>query len=363
MKQFLEQNKRRIFLSSAVTVLPMLAGLALWNRLPDQMNIHWGSGGSAAAKYLTVFGVPLLLLATHWICMLFTAADPKNRRQHPKAIGLIFWIAPMVSLAACGLLYSIAFGRELNAECLLVIPMALLFLIIGNYLPKIRQNSTLGIKVYWALWSEENWNMTHRFSGRLWVLGGAAILVSMLFPGDFYLIVMFVAIIILAFAPVLYSWLYFRKQRKAGTGSMEKPPVTPAQKKATTFSAVFVGVILIFVLVMLFTGDIGFQMGTDSLTVEASYYPDLTVRYSQMESMELRTEPVPGSRTNGFGSPRLLMGMFANEEFGSYTRYTYTESPAVIVIYNASGKALVLGCETASETQALYEQLLAKLPN
>ena len=37
----------------------------------------------------------------------------------------------------------------------------LLFMIIGNYLPKVKQNNTIGIRVVWTLQDEENWSATH----------------------------------------------------------------------------------------------------------------------------------------------------------------------------------------------------------
>ena len=72
----------------------------------------------------------------------------------------------------------------------------------------------------------------------------------------------------------------------------------------------------------LFTGDIVPEYGEDSVCIRASYWSDLTMRYEDITAIQFREETVPGSRTGGFGSPRLLMGSFRNQEFGTYTRYT-----------------------------------------
>ena len=37
----------------------------------------------------------------------------------------------------------------------------LMFMVIGNYLPKVKQNNTIGIRVIWTLQDEENWNAAH----------------------------------------------------------------------------------------------------------------------------------------------------------------------------------------------------------
>ena len=49
----IKQNKWKILISSIVILLPMLFGLIMWNRLPEQMAIHWGLAGEADAKSTT----------------------------------------------------------------------------------------------------------------------------------------------------------------------------------------------------------------------------------------------------------------------------------------------------------------------
>lgn len=39
----LRENKRKLFLSSAVILLPVLFGLIVWNRLPGTLITHWGA--------------------------------------------------------------------------------------------------------------------------------------------------------------------------------------------------------------------------------------------------------------------------------------------------------------------------------
>ena len=58
---------------------------------------------------------------------------------------------------------------------------SLLFIVIGNYLPKIRQNNTIGIRIVWTLQDEENWNATHSFSGRIWRTSGILCILCGLF--------------------------------------------------------------------------------------------------------------------------------------------------------------------------------------
>ena len=114
-----------------------------------------------------------------------------------------------------------------------------------------------------------------------------------------------------------------------------------------------------FVAVTLFTGNLHYRFDSDSFTVEASYFDDLTVKYDAIDGIEYREGNVDGTRTYGVGSFRLLMGTFENEEFGTYTRYTYYR-PEACVILSVNGKTLVLSGSSAESTRSLYDTLVKK---
>ncbi len=359
MKNFLVKNRWKALLSSVLVLLPMAAGLLLWDRLPNSMTVHWGGDGTAdgwGTKAFAVFGLPLILLALHWFCLLFTARDPGNRGQHPKAMGLIFWIIPALSLGTCAMVYSAALGRDVNTGYFTVLVIAVIFLVFGNYLPKIKQNSTLGIKMTWTLRDEENWNATHRFGGKLWVAGGLALLAAMLLPEKLLLPALVVIPLVMVAAPILYSWRFECRRRKEGVRELRPVPKNKNTRIAAISGTIIGVAVLALVIVLMFTGSIGYEVGEDSFHIEASYYADLTVGYAEIDSMELREGGVPGSRTNGFGSPVLSMGIFRNEEFGLYTRYTYTGADVCIIIRGGE-QVLVISGKTDGETMGLYEAL------
>ena len=67
-----------------------------------------------------------------------------------------------------------------------------------------------------------------------------------------------------------------------------------------------------------------------------------------------------GVRTNGFGSARLLMGIFQNDEFGFYTLYAYTGAKEFVVLTSGT-KTLVIGMNDVEDTQAIYDTMLEKI--
>ena len=210
----IKRNKWTLFLTSVIMLIPMVIGILLWDKLPEQIPTHWGINGEVdgwSSKAFAVFFFPTLLLAIHWICVFASAADPNNKNHSPKMMTLVLWICPVLSLLLNSMVYSAALGYEPAVETILPLLMGLMFIIIGNLLPKCRQSYTMGIKLPWTLNNEENWNKTHRFGGKVWVIGGVIIMATA-FIGSFWLL-MGVTLVMVA-APTVYSYCLYRKQRK-----------------------------------------------------------------------------------------------------------------------------------------------------
>ena len=210
----IKQNKWMMIITSILILIPIAVGLILWDRLPDPMPMHWNINGEVdnwGSKSTVVFFIPIILLALHWFCIIITGADPRNKDIHGKPLPLTFWICPFVSALVCTLVYPLALGYDLSIEILMPLILGAMFLVIGNYLPKCKRNYTLGIKVPWALENDENWNATHRFAGKVWVVGGALIMATS-FLGSFS--PFFGLTIVMCLAPTLYSYLYYKKHSK-----------------------------------------------------------------------------------------------------------------------------------------------------
>lgn len=357
----IKNNKWKLLISSIIILLPILFGIIFWNELPEQMTTHWGADGSAdgwSVKAFAVLGLPLFILVLHWVCVFFTSKDHKNKNQNKKVFGMIWWICPILSVFANGITYADAFGKEFNIGTLTLILIGLMFLVFGNYLPKCKQNYTIGIKVKWALQNEENWNATHRMGGKLWVIGGSIMMACVFLPETVIPWAMLILLPVLAVIPIVYSYAYHRKQLKEGTATITPIPKSKADKIVTIVVVVLVAVCLIFVGLLTYTGDINVKYKDDSFTIEVSFWYDLTVDYDAIESIEYREHDDPGSRTNGLGGARLLAGAFENKEFGSYTRYTYVGCDACVVL-TVDGKILVVNGSDAESTKAIYEKLIA----
>jgi len=207
----IKKHWKVLVITSVILLLPILAGLILWDQLPEQMPTHWNAAGEVDgwnSKPFAVFGLPGLMLAIQWLCVLATGADPKKANHPEKILHLVLWLMPVLSVVLHVMTYAAAFGKEVRIEVIMPVLLGLIFTIVGNYLPKCKQNYTIGIKIPWTLNSEENWNRTHRLAGWIWTIGGLLIMLSGFFGGFWC----FLGVtLLMVFVPLIYSYILYRR--------------------------------------------------------------------------------------------------------------------------------------------------------
>lgn len=333
---------RELFvLTSLVILLPTLVGALCWREFV------W---------------FPLGLLATHWLVLFFILRDRDNAQQSARVIRLIFWIMPVTSLIGGAVQALVRAGFDGYALIVTVfyLSFGLMFLILGNSMPKVRQNSTIGIKIKWTLENEQNWNATHRFSGRLWVVGGILCMACALYPeSDVALGIFTVDVLVLAFLPMIYSYRYYRRQ--LADGDIAPSPVS---RKGAAAVVLFTVAICAFIGWSLFSGSMSAHFGADAVSIETRQWKDLTIPYTDIDDIVYYdhdpSKNVDGVRVNGFGNLRFSMGTFENTLYGRYTRYTHASCDACIVM-DAGGETVVINGADEEDTQALYDELQARV--
>lgn len=214
----IQRNKKYIIITTVITLLPVIAGLILWNRLPDTIATHFNSQGVAdgySSKAGTVFTIFPFIMGAHLLCAFVTGIDPKRQNISDKIYRMILCICPFVSIICGVAIYGTALGyKGLNSTMFPGVVLGVMFILIGNYLPKCRQNYTIGIKLPWTLDNEENWNHTHRLAGRLWIAGGVILLCSAFVRGINQMVVTCTTIGIFTLIPVIYSFVFYLRQKR-----------------------------------------------------------------------------------------------------------------------------------------------------
>ncbi len=211
----IKKYKWTLLIASVIILLPVLLGIMLWDKLPDVIATHWGVNNEPngfSSKTMAVFGIPLSMLAMQWFLVLMVELDIKKKNHGPQMLKLMLWTIPVMTVLVSAVTYSYALGFKLNVGFFALMFVGILFMVIGNYLPKCRQNWTMGVRTRWTLSDPENWNATHRFAGPMWMLGGFIVILGSFFSSHTAAVIGIVAVfLVMAFVPVLYSYLYYKQ--------------------------------------------------------------------------------------------------------------------------------------------------------
>ena len=209
----IKKHLKTIIITSVITLAPMIVGIFLWDKLPDTIATHFGIGNEAdgwAGKGFAVVGIPLLMFALQWVCVFATLMDPKKKNISEKMFGLILWLMPLISCTSMSFIYMRALETDINASVIAAVIMGVIFVLIGNYMPKCGQSYTVGYKLPWTLADEGNWNATHRFAGWVMMIGGIVMLVS----SPFSMLWMSISImLVIALSPAVFSFVYYIRHK------------------------------------------------------------------------------------------------------------------------------------------------------
>ena len=313
---------------------------------------------SIQGKWINLFFVVMQCV---FVAIIFY--DNRNRQQNRKVIGMTIWIIPVITLLYNGIARLVDMGADIENLFMAFIyyGTGLMFMVIGNYLPKVKQNNTIGIRVIWTLQDEENWNATHRFSGKLWMALGILCMLCGLFEETMAALVLYiVSIMAAAIISILYSYLFYKK--KIATGDKLK---IQYNKKTIGVSGIIAILTIIFVIWTLFWGSIEIRFEDTDFTIEAQGWSDYTVDYTQIDSIsyeENSSQNWNDYRTNGLGNLKYAMGNFRNDVYGDYIRYTHSSCHSYVVM-SIDGKILVVNGANDSATKEIYHTISEKMSN
>lgn len=308
---------------------------------------------AVAEGSMSLLAFAIIFLAGHVLCLYFTAKDPGNAKQSRKVMDMLLWILPVISLFCA---WSFRAGQHSSTAGTYTISIALfgiLSLVIGNYLPKCRQNSTVGIKIKWTLENEENWNATHRFGGRVWFACGFGFFLLSCLPVNLAVPGLGILVIIMVGLPTVYSWRYACRQKTAGTYTVSRVNA-PKMGKGSLAILAAIGLL---VLVLMFTGTVNARAEDTHLAVNPSFYPSVRIDYADITQVELLSTYDGGVRTFGLSSAKLALGNYTSSQFGSYQRYTCNSCKSAIEIH-AGEKIYLVSTADEAQTKALFAAIL-----
>jgi uncharacterized membrane protein len=204
-----------------VLVAMALVVIYYYPLLPDPMPSHFDIHGNANGwmrRESFIIMMAATFIFVYFLLTFLPFIDPLRKKIEPKFKVVLFlrdaffvFFAVIFSLsleaARAGRLQVDSFG----------IALGVLFVVLGNYMPRLPQNWFIGIKTPWTISSEIVWKKTHILGGWLFTLSGAVFIVYGLL--DIGSIIPFATIIFTALFTTAYSFYAFKKiekQRNAG---------------------------------------------------------------------------------------------------------------------------------------------------
>ena len=179
-------KKNKLFwILTVVCVLNFAAHLYFYPSLPDIVPTHWGAGGQVngwgpKSTVLILAALPFAMLI---LFEVIRKIDPKHQNfEKFGKVWNLFVVLFTVMMAAFSWLSELAvFGKLPDSSNLVSIlvcgGIGVLFIILGNFMPQIKQNYTFGCRTPWALNDEHNWQRTQRMGGYTFVVMGIVLLV------------------------------------------------------------------------------------------------------------------------------------------------------------------------------------------
>lgn len=215
---------RNILILSGVVVLAMLAVSSyVWGQIPagEQVCVHWNAAGVCddfGSKFTGIFLMPLMTLGLVGLFAIIPRIEPRASHiaQSRKAY-LAVWAVMLLFLLGFHIVLMLnLLGRNVDISIYAPFLVGVMFIVIGNYLGKVRSNFMFGIRTPWTLSSEMSWNKTHRLGGKLFVLLGILFVVINVFTtGEVWVYILLGSIMVMLLVLTVYSYLVWKEDPEA----------------------------------------------------------------------------------------------------------------------------------------------------
>lgn len=210
-------NLKKELLPATLIVLSFVAGLLVYPSLPQQLPIHWNIHG-AVDGYINkslpaALLFPLMTLGIYLLLLLLPYIDPKRDKyaQFTTAFHAIRLTFTLFFLFLFATITISSLGYPLPTGKLIPGAVALLIIVMGNFMGKIRHNYFIGIRLPWTFADEQVWNKTHRLGGKLFVISGICTLASLALPEVWCFSILMGTLALAVIVITFYAYAVYRK--------------------------------------------------------------------------------------------------------------------------------------------------------
>lgn len=202
----------------ALALLGAGVSLAVFQRLPDRMIVHWDMSGNpngSMPRWLGAFAGPLLILVSWGFLRAAPALDPRRENYEKFAAAYDITTAALLTMlfATHLLLLALALGLPLPVPRVVSVMVGALFVVIGNVVPLARSNFIFGVRTPWTLSSDRVWARTHRLAGYAMTAAGFVIIAAgLLLPTAPSASIILGAVVASVLGPAVYSYFIWKRE-------------------------------------------------------------------------------------------------------------------------------------------------------
>ncbi len=215
-----KRNNTGNWILLALCLLSFAGHLLLLPKLPAEIPVHWNAAGEidgygSKTMDLVLGVIPLGI----WLLMtVIPRLDPRkeNYEKHRKVYGLLTLLLTVMMMAFSWMCTAVALGYDVNVGMLIPMVMGVVFVIMGNYMPKIRSNYFVGVRTPWAIENAWVWRKTQWMGGISFIVMGVVLFATVFLPVSFRMPVLLIVILGGVIWDYLYSWLIFQKAKREG---------------------------------------------------------------------------------------------------------------------------------------------------
>ncbi|WP_313529667.1 SdpI family protein [Anaerotignum sp.] len=212
-------NKKRLAIYF-FGALPLIMVCLVYKSLPDLVPMQFQSnGGIRYGEKWQLLVIAGLSFAMGVIMPLMAKIDP--RRENYSKFSAVYERIVLIIEVFMAITMGIVILETLYPGRIPVIrvvsgTVGLMFVLLGNMMPKVKSNYFTGIKTPWALSSETVWNKTQRLGGKMFFFGGLVMFLSaFVFPIQMMQYITIGLVFLIVLMPTIMSYVWYQNEMKS----------------------------------------------------------------------------------------------------------------------------------------------------
>lgn len=206
LKEYLKKD----WLIISALIVTLIINIIAYSAMKDTIPLHWNFKGEidSYGSKNTYLMIALLPIGIYLLMLITPLLDPKKETYKKVSYGKIRFIVVILMIILNLLITYATINENVNISLMMCIILCLFIAALGNFMPTISQNYFVGVKLPWTLNNKENWDKTHRFTGKVWTVTGILCIFICFISIPFAIIILITCTVVI---PLVYSFLLFKK--------------------------------------------------------------------------------------------------------------------------------------------------------